>query len=303
MKPTLLILAAGMGSRYGGLKQLDGVGPSGETILEYSIYDAIRAGFGKIVFVIRPDFAEDFKSQISSKFADTIAVDFVFQELHMIPEGFQVPSDRQKPWGTGHAILLARDVIKEPFVAINADDFYGAASYQLLADFLNDINDLTAPTYAMVGYILRNTLSEHGSVARGVCQREGNYLKNIVELTKIEKTQNGAKYTDENGQVHSLNGDEIVSLNIWGFTPALFDQLDRLFANFLKEEGQALKSEFYIPTVVGTLIDQGAATVEVLPSQEPWFGVTYREDKPAVMDSIRRLVDQQHYPENLWSAI
>jgi UTP-glucose-1-phosphate uridylyltransferase len=303
MKPTLLVLAAGMGSRYGGLKQLDGVGPHNETILEYSVYDAIRAGFGKAVFVIRADFADDFKTQVAAKFADRIPVEYVFQSLDMVPAGFQVPPERQKPWGTGHAILMARDAIQAPFAAINADDFYGATAYQLLADFLQQTDDLKASAYAMVGYILRNTLSAHGSVARGVCQQADDYLQSIVELTKIEKDGDAAKYTDEAGDSHPLSGDEIVSLNIWGFTPSIFDHLDRLFRRFLKERGHEIKSELYIPTAVGDLITEGLANVQILPSHEPWFGVTYREDKPTVIDNIRKLVEQQLYPENLWSSL
>lgn len=301
MKPTLLLLAAGMGSRYGGLKQLDGVGPNDEPILEYSVFDAIRAGFGKVVFVIRPDFADDFKAKVTSKFADKIEIDYVFQALDMVPDNFAVPAHRQKPWGTGHAILVAESAIHEPFVALNADDFYGAGSYQVLADHLSAITDLAAVDYAMVGYLLRNTLSDHGTVSRGLCQAKGDYLQSIVELTKIEKAGNGAVYYDEAGQAHPLTGDEIISLNIWGFTPAVFSQLRTQFSQFLAEKGHTEKEEFFIPNEVGHLIDSQQATVKILPSRDPWFGVTYREDKPYVMAQVKALIDQGIYPYHLWS--
>lgn len=301
MKPTLLILAAGIGSRYGGLKQLDGVGPNGETILEYSVYDALRAGFGKLVFVIRTDFAADFKRLVTSKFAGQVPIEYIYQELSMLPEGFHVPPQRTKPWGTGHAILLAEPAINAPFVAINADDFYGAAAFQMLSDYLSALPPLNASDYAMVGYVLRNTLSEYGSVARGICQLDGDYLRSVVELTRIEKDGQAARYTDDTGQVHPLSGDEIVSLNIWGFTPSIFGYLRELFIQFLQEHGHTEKAEFYIPTVVGTLVAQGRVRVKMLPSQDPWFGVTYREDKPYVTKNIQDLIAQNVYPEKLWS--
>lgn len=301
MRPTLLILAAGIGSRYGGLKQLDGVGPNGETILEYSVYDALRAGFGKLVFVIRTDFAADFKRLVTSKFAGQVPIEYVCQELSMLPEGFHVPPQRAKPWGTGHAILIAEPAINEPFVAINADDFYGASAFQMLSDYLSALPSLNTSDYAMVGYVLRNTLSEHGSVARGICRLEGDYLRSVVEITRIEKDGQAAKYTDDTGQVHPLSGDEIVSLNIWGFTPSIFGYLRELFIQFLQEHGHTEKVEFYIPTVVGTLVAQGRVRVKVLSSQDPWFGVTYREDKPYVIKNIQDLIAQNVYPEKLWS--
>ena len=290
-----------MGSRYGGLKQLDGVGPNEEPILEYSVFDALRAGFGKLVFVIRPDFAGAFKKKVTAKFADRVAVDYVYQDLHMLPEGYPVPPNRQKPWGTGHAILVAEDLIREPFVAINADDFYGAAAYGALGEYLSSIQDMAATDYAMVGYQLRNTLSEFGSVARGVCRQEGDYLQSIVELTNIEKEGDQARYTDADGQTHALSGDEIVSLNIWGFTPAIFDQLRHLFSQFLDAQGESEKGEFYIPEAVGALLRSRSARVKILPSQDPWFGVTYQADKPYVVERVRALIDQGNYPEHLWS--
>lgn len=298
MKPTLLVLAAGMGSRYGGLKQIDPVGPAGETIIDYSIYDAMRAGFGKLVFVIRNDIAAQFKEIVGARFANRIPVEYVYQELDKLPPGFSVPPGRTKPWGTTQAILMAEDVIREPFAAINADDFYGVDSFQVLSKQLQSgSND-----YSMVGFVLRNTLSDFGSVARGVCEVDSeNYLKSIIELTKIEKDGNGAKYTDANGNGQKLTGDEPVSMNMWGFQPDIFPHLRREFTEFLKLQGQAEKSECYIPMTVGDLIRQGRAKCRVLRSTASWFGVTYREDRPRVVESIRALISQGQYPEKLWS--
>lgn len=301
MKPTLLVLAAGMGSRYGGLKQLDGVGPNGEPILEYSAYDALRAGYGKLVFVIRPDFAEAFEAQVARKFAAHIPVSYVFQNLSDLPDGFSLPPERQKPWGTGHAILAAESEIQEPFVAINADDFYGAAAYQVLGDYLSSMKDLMATDYAMVGYLLRNTLSDFGTVSRGVCHTEDGYLQHIDEITKIAKAGQGGLYTDDDGQTQQLSGDVVVSMNIWGFLPSIFDHLKALFIEFLQTQGNQPKSEFYIPVAVGQLIDAGKAQVRVLESHDPWFGVTYREDKAFVQESISQLIAAGSYPTHLWS--
>lgn len=300
MKPTLVILAAGMGSRYGGLKQLDGVGPNGETILEYSVYDAIRAGFGKLVFVIRPDFADAFREMVAGTFGDKIPVEYVFQELDMLPDGYSVPPQRQKPWGTAHAILCTAGVIDEPFSAINADDFYGANAFQLLGDFLSRAEDTDVAQYVMVGYRLRNTLSKFGSVARGICQIDDGYLQHVTEVTNIEPDGDGAKYVDPAGQNHPLTGDEIVSMNMWGFTPSIFDHLQDQFVHFLDERGGEEKSEFYIPTVVDRLISQGKARVTVLPSHDAWFGVTYRQDKPHVVESVQQLIAEGRYPRDLW---
>lgn len=300
MQPTLVILAAGLGSRYGGLKQLDGVGPNGEPILEYCVFDAIRAGFGKLVFVIRPDFAEPFKAMVARTFGDRIPVEYVFQELPMLPAGFTVPPERQKPWGTGHAILCTEPVVNEPFAAINADDFYGAAAFRVMGHYLGTAQDEERADYAMVGYVLRKTLSPHGSVSRGICRLENGYLQSVVELTKIEAEGNGAKYTDESGQTRSLTGDELVSMNMWGFTPSIFGHLRRLFGEFLKAKGQELKSEFYIPTVVDTLIRRDLAQVKMLESHDAWFGITYQEDKPVVIAAIRRLIAEGKYPAQLW---
>ncbi|HUZ06875.1 MAG TPA: sugar phosphate nucleotidyltransferase [Candidatus Paceibacterota bacterium] len=293
-KPTLLILAAGMGSRYGGLKQIDPVGPNGETIMDYSIYDALRAGFGKLVFVIRHDFEQAFKETVGARFEKRAPVEYVFQELNALPPGFSVPQGRTKPWGTTHAILQAEDAVREPFAAINADDFYGRQAYQGLA------RHLTSGTadYAMVGFILRNTLSEFGSVARGVSRvDENNHLTSIVEMLKIEPDGSGAKNTGVDGQITKLTGDEAVSMNFWGFTPAVFAQLRERFAAFLKKSGNEERSECYIPATVGELVSAGRAKVKVLRTNDSWFGVTYREDRPRVVESIRRLIQRGAYPE------
>lgn len=297
-KPTLLVLAAGMGSRYGGLKQIDPVGPAGETIIDYSVFDALRAGFGKLVFVIRHDIEQQFREVVGARFEKRIAVEYVFQELDKLPAGFSLPAGRTKPWGTTHAILMADHVIREPFAAINADDFYGRSAYDVMAKHLMS----GAPDYAMVGFILKNTLSNHGSVARGVSRTDAqHYLTSIVEMTKIEPDGEGAKNTDAAGNVSHLKGDEAVSMNFWGFTPALFPQLRTAFENFLKKSGGELKSECYIPNTVGELVSAGQAKVKVLKSPDSWFGVTYREDRPQVVESICKLVAKGDYPKKLWA--
>lgn len=296
-KPTLLILAAGMGSRYGGLKQIDAVGPGGETIIDYSIYDAIRAGFGKLVFVIRRDIEQQFKEVVGARFEERIAVEYVFQELDKLPPGFTVPPGRTKPWGTTHAILMAADAIREGFAVINADDFYGAQSYRLLAQQLQP----NTSDYAMVGFTLRNTLSDFGSVGRGVCRVDSrDFLQNVVELTKIERDGAGAKDTSIVGQVAWLTGDETVSMNMWGFSPRVFDQLKEYFHRFLELNGSNAKFECYIPSAVNDLILGGRARVRVLRTNDSWFGVTYREDRPRVVESIRQLINRGNYPEKLW---
>jgi UTP-glucose-1-phosphate uridylyltransferase len=296
--PTLLVMAAGMGSRYGGLKQIDPVGPAGETIIDYSIYDAMRAGFGKLVFVIRKDIEEPFKQVVGARFEKRIPVEYVFQELDKLPQGFTVPEGRTKPWGTTQAVLMAEDVIREPFAVINADDFYGAESYRVIAEHLNS----GSPDYAMVGFILRNTLSDFGSVARGVCRvNHQGYLERIEELTSIERDGNDAKNTAPDGTVTKLSGDEPVSMNFWGFTPQIFTQLRDVFQRFLERNNKELKSESYVPMAVGELVKAGQARVNVLRSRDSWFGVTYREDRPRVVDSIRALIDAGTYPGSLWS--
>ncbi len=295
-KPTLLILAAGMGSRYGGLKQIDPVGPNGETIIDYSIYDARRTGFGKLVFVIRHDFEKAFKETVGVRFEKRVPVEYVYQELDKLPPGFSVPAGRTKPWGTTHAILQAENAIHEPFAAINADDFYGREAYQVLARHLTS----GTPDYAMVGFILRNTLSEHGTVARGVSRVDGNnYLTSIVEMLKIEADGGGAKNTGPDGTITRLTGDEAVSMNFWGFTPAVFGQLRAQFTAFLKKSGQEEKSECYIPATVGELVTGGEAKVKVLRTNDSWFGVTYREDRPRVVESVSKLISGGVYPQKL----
>jgi UTP-glucose-1-phosphate uridylyltransferase len=301
MKPTLLVLAAGMGSRYGGLKQIDPMGPSGETILDYSVYDAIRAGFGKVVFIIRPDFEADFRERIAAKFAGRIEVGFAFQTLDRLPTGFTVPAGREKPWGTTHAILCARDEVTTPFAVINADDFYGRESYATLGRRLAALAD-TDRTFCMVGFTLRNTLSDHGTVARGVCRTDAaGRLTDIKELTKLARTAHGAEHRGEDGVVTPLTGDEPVSMNMWGFTPAIFPLLEQDFRAFLATHGRELKSESYIPMTVGALITAGLASCDVLRTPSAWFGVTYREDKPAVQASILAQVRQGAYPAALWA--
>ena len=295
-KPTLLILAAGMGSRYGGLKQIDPVGPNGETIIDYSIHDALRAGFGKLVFVIRRDFEQAFKVIVGKRFEKRAPVEYVFQELNALPPGFSVPPERVKPWGTTHAILQAENVVHEPFAAINADDFYGAQSFRLLAEHLQS----GTPDCAMVGFILRNTLSEHGTVARGVCRVNGqNYLQSVVEMMKIERDGSGVKNTGPDGQITKLAGDEMVSMNFWGFSPAIFARLRERFLEFLKQSGRELKSECYIPSTVSDLVTSGQARVKVLRTNDSWFGVTYHEDRARAVESIRRLIQSGDYPEKI----
>jgi hypothetical protein len=287
-----------MGSRYGGLKQIDPVGPNGEAILEYSIFDALRAGFGKVVFVIRKDIEQAFRDTVAVRFDKRIPIEYVFQELDKLPAGFSVPAGRTKPWGTTQAILMAADTIREPFASINADDFYGAESYRVLAQHLRS----GSPDYAMVGFLLRNTLSAFGSVARGVCQVDQNHLlTNVVELTSIVPHGEGAQNTDPQGVVTDLAGDEPVSMNFWGFTPQIFAQLQALFHTFLEQHGSELKSESYIPSAVNSLVQAQQANVKVLTSNDPWFGVTYREDRQQVVDSIAKLIAAGQYPAKLWS--
>jgi dTDP-glucose pyrophosphorylase len=296
MKPTLLILAAGMGSRYGGLKQIDPVGPNGETIIDYSIYDALRSGFGKLVFVIRRDIEQPFREIVGARFEKHAAVEYVFQQLDDLPPGFSVPAGRQKPWGTGQAILAAADTIHEPFAVINADDFYGANSFHQLAERLQT----GGPDYAMVGFVLRNTLSEFGSVARGVCRMTGDgHLQSVTEVIGIQMDGADAKYTDTAKNVHQLAGDTVVYMNLWGFSPTLFGHLRTQFVEFLQQHGREEKSEFYIPVVVNTLVETGRERCKVLRSPDSWFGVTYREDRPRVVESIRRLIARGDYPEKL----
>lgn len=299
MKPTLLILAAGMGSRYGGLKQIEPVGPNGETILEYSVFDAIRAGFGKVVFVIRESFSEEFKARFEPKLKGKIQIEYAYQELNKLPNGFSLPEGREKPWGTGHAILMAKDVINEPFAAINADDFYGTEAYQVIADFLT--RSVAPEKFGMVGYQLKNTLSEFGSVSRGICvTNQANQLTKITETHQIRQENNQYLCESVPGETVQLTGKEIVSMNFWGFHPTIFDSLENQFSEFLKTSIQLPKSEFYIPFAVFDMISNGQISVEVLNADSPWFGVTYKEDKPYVVEQIQKLTNQGVYPPNLW---
>jgi dTDP-glucose pyrophosphorylase len=299
MKPTLLVLAAGMGSRYGGNKQLDEVGPSGETIIDYSIYDAVRAGFGKIVFVIRRDIEEQVKERFVERLKDKIEVDYVFQEITNLPEGVKVAPERQKPWGTSHAILVTKDKIKEPFGVINSDDYYGVESFNILYDFL--VNDNDPYCYSIVGYKLGNTLSEHGDVNRGVC-KVGNdgLLQGIIETRKISKTHNGAIAPGPDGTVLNFTGNEIVSMNLWGFKPSCYDFLEKEFRNFINKSGMDPKSELDIPTSIDKFVKNGEIKIKVLMSNEKWFGVTYREDKPFVVESIRKMIRKGIYPVRIY---
>ncbi|HOW08851.1 MAG TPA: NTP transferase domain-containing protein [Bacteroidales bacterium] len=299
MKPTLLVLAAGMGTRYGGNKQLDEVGPSGETIIDYSIYDAIRAGFGRIVFVIRRDIEEQVKERFVDRLQGKIDVDYVFQEINNLPEGVKVAPERSKPWGTSHAILVTKDKIKEPFGVINADDFYGMESFRILHDFL--VNDKNSVNYCIVGYKLGNTLSDHGHVNRGVCSAGADgFLQNIVETRQIEKTKTGAVAPGPDGTPIQFTGNEIVSMNLWGFKPTCYEFLEKEFRNFIHNHGMDLKSELDIPTSVDKFVKSGEITIQILMSNERWFGVTYREDKPFVVESIKNMIRKGIYPARIY---
>jgi len=296
MKPTLVIMAAGIGSRYGGLKQIDPVGPSGEIVLDYSVYDAIQSGFGKVVFIIRPDIEEAFKEVIGTKLDGKINVEYVFQTLEKLPKGFPVPAGRIKPWGTGQAVLMAKPVVHEPFAVINADDFYGRESLRVVADRLKTV-DVNGTDFCMAGFYIKNTLSEHGGVARGWCDVKDGQLQHIVERFNIERKEDGVIRYDGG----EMADDDMVSMNTWGFTPRLFDFLERGFEEFLAAKGSELKSEFYLLEVVDGMIQRGEADVAVLPTNEKWMGVTYADDKPQVMSGIRALVNAGLYPENLWA--
>lgn len=307
MKPALLVLAAGMGSRYGGLKQIEALGPHGETLFDYAVFDALRAGFGKIVFVIRREIEAEFRQTVSRQYEDRVEVCYVHQELDMVPAGFSVPEDRRKPWGTAHATMLAAAAINEPFSVINADDFYGKLPFEVIAGYLGELADRPresgrVESYANVGYVLRDTLSDHGSVVRGVCQCDTDgMLQGIVETTGIERDGNGARVMDDDGAVRQFSGDEIVSMNFWGFTPSVFAHLESRFAGFLEQRGGDPTAEFFLPTFVDDLIDDGLAEVRILRGGGPWFGVTYPNDAPIVRRSIQGLVDSGEYPSPLWA--
>lgn len=290
-----------MGSRYGGLKQLDPMGPNGETLLDYSVFDAIRAGFERVVFVIRKDFEEQFRRDVGSRFENQVEVGYAFQDLRMLPGGYELPEGREKPWGTGHAIWCAREVLDGPFVSINADDFYGYDSFKIMAEFLRTAGPRD---FSMAGYRLDKTLSDHGSVSRGVCVVDENgYLKSVEELTQIEPApEGGARYVKPDGGYTPLTGAEPVSMNFWGLTPEVFALLETGFAHFLEKNLNVPKSEYYIPTAIAEMIESDAARVKVLPTNATWFGVTYREDKPLVMASLAELVKTGEYPTPLWQS-
>ena len=301
MKPTLFVLAAGMGSRYGGLKQLDGLGPNGETIMDYSIFDAIRGGFGKIVFVIRRDFEQDFRDKVLSKYEGHIPTELVFQAINDLPEGFTCPADRAKPWGTNHAVLMGKSVINEPFAVINADDFYGRDAFAVMGKWLSGLPEGSEGKYSMVGFRVCNTLSENGTVARGVCAKDENeMLTAVVERTEIMRVDGVISYKDENGEWQPVGEETPVSMNFWGFTPDYFKYSEAQFVDFLKENIEKPKSEFFIPLVVDTLINSGKATCEVLDTTAKWFGVTYAADRPGTVEKIQSLVDAGEYPEKLF---
>ncbi|MGP1590649.1 MAG: nucleotidyltransferase [Prevotella sp.] len=303
MKPTLVLLAAGMGSRYGGLKQLDGLGPNGETIMDYSIYDAIKAGFGKIVFVIRKDFEQEFREKVLSKYEGHIPAEVCYQSLDALPEGFTVPEGREKPWGTNHAVMMAKDLIREPFCVINCDDFYNRDSFMVLGKFLADLPDNATNTYAMVGFRVGNTLSENGTVARGVCSKDENdLLTTVVERTDIMRVEGKVSYKDENGEWVAIEDNTPVSMNMWGFTPDYFAHSDAYFKQFLSDpKNQANpKAEFFIPLMVNELVNNGTSTVKVLDTTSKWFGVTYSADRQATVDRIQALVSEGVYPNKLF---
>ncbi|MCK4920858.1 MAG: nucleotidyltransferase [Bacteroidales bacterium] len=300
MKPTLLILAAGMGSRYGSMKQVEGFGPSGETITDYSIFDAIRAGFGKIIFVISPKMEEEFVSSYIKKFPAELEIDYVIQDVNTIPDGIEISPERVKPWGTAHAVLMAKSKIQEPFAVINADDFYGRSAYSIIANYLISSSENEIGEFCLAGYPVTNTLSDHGSVSRGVCELDQNdFLVNIVERTKIEGSAADIFYT-EDGKVLPISEKAMVSMNLFGFTPVFFGKMEQYFLEFIKENSKNLKAEFFLPMVVQRMKDENAARTKVLRTDEQWFGVTYKEDRPHVLQMINKLVAEGVYPNNLW---
>ena len=303
MKPTLFLLAAGMGSRYGGLKQLDKLGPHGETIMDYSIYDAINAGFGKLVFVIRKDFEEDFRNIVLSKYEGHIPCELVFQALDALPEGFTCPAERTKPWGTNHAVMMGKDVIKEPFAVLNCDDFYDRDAFQVMGKWLSERPEGSTGKYAMVGFRVGNTLSESGTVSRGVCENDENHhLTSVVERTKIQRFDGVVKYLDDDDNWVAIPDTTPVSMNFWGFTPDYFAHSEEYFKTFLSDPKnmENLKSEFFIPLMVDKLIKDGTATCEVLDTTSKWFGVTYPEDRPEVVAKFQKLADDGVYPEKMF---
>ena len=303
MKPVLLVMAAGLGSRYGGLKQLDKIGPNGEIILELSSYDAIKSGFEKIIFILRAEIVEEFKELIGNKLSQFAEIEYVIQDMNNIPEGFNIPTGRVKPWGTGHAILCAKDIVKSPFLVINADDYYGQESFKLMYDYLS--TNTEENHHAMVGYKLKNTLSENGHVARGICTVEDGELKEIVERTKIIKRGESAFYTEDEKEWIELDYNSIVSMNMWGFMNSIFEITEEGFKNFLQNNlnNNPLKAEYFIPLVVSDLINSGKGKVKVINSKDKWYGVTYQEDKALVKEAIERMIDEGKYKKNLWDEV
>ena len=299
MGVTLLVLAAGMGSRYGGLKQLDQLGPHGETMMDYSVFDAIRAGFDRAVFVIRRDFEQEFKERVGKRYAGHIKVEYAFQDRNDLPGGFKCPEGREKPWGTGHAVYAARELLNEPFVALNADDFYGRDSFAKAAKFLTDPPKSDLIRGCICAYTLRNTLSEHGSVSRGICTEKAGLLTQVVENPKIRR-DNGRIVSELDGKEYELVGDEPTSMNYWGFMPEFVGELEALFTQFLEKRGTELKSEFYLPFAVDALIHAGKARIDMLRSEASWFGITYREDRDGVCADLKKLADRGEYPEKLF---
>lgn len=301
MKPTLVILAAGMGSRYGGLKQIDKLGPNGETIIDYSVYDAMNAGFNKVVFVIRKSIETDFKEAIADKYSGKIVVDYVLQELEYVPKGIAINPERVKPWGTGHAILMTAEKVTAPFAVINGDDFYGADAFVSMAQFLAQLPSNDTAHYSMVGYRMGNTLSENGYVSRGVCSANAdNELTDVVEHTQIERKNNQIEAFDDNNNVIVLDENTPVSMNFWGFTPSIFNHLNRMFTHFIQTQSENIKAEFYIPTVVNELIHEQKVSAKILDTSAQWFGVTYQEDRKTVVEKLAQLHKDKIYPSPLW---
>lgn len=300
-EPILVIMAAGMGSRYGGLKQIDPVGAHKELIIDFSIYDAIKAGFKKVVFIIKKQDEEEFKEAIGNRIGQFIQTTYAYQDINNLPEGFKAPADRTKPWGTGHAILACKNIVNEPFAVINADDFYGEHAFKAMYDFLQNAQDSQTYNYCMVGYSLENTLTEHGHVARGVCEVNNTYLTSICERTHIAYHEAAVQFLEDSVWT-PVSKDSIVSMNLWGFTPSIFTELEKSFKPFLEEAlaTNPLKSEYFLPSVVNTLIQNQSATVKVLHSTDKWYGVTYKEDKPVVVNAIKHLQNQGIYPNKLW---
>lgn len=303
MKPTLVVMAAGMGSRYGGLKQIDPVGPNGEIIIDYSVYDAIKSDFGKVVFVIKREIEKDFREKVGKNIEKKIQTEYVFQDETPVPVSLALPKERVKPWGTAHAVYSCRNNVDTPFAIINADDFYGRNSFMMLSNYLKNINPITEDfNYCMVGFKLSNTLTENGFVSRGVCKLDSSgYLKSIVEHVHIEKDGDGAKYSEDNGTTfNAIDVNTIVSMNAWGVTPTIFGEIENQFTNFVTtNKNNLMKAEFYLPTVIDTLITENRAKVIVLPCQERWYGVTYKEDKKVVEDAIKMFIKEGKYPENI----